>query len=363
MDSSPAPRVSVIVRTKDRPRLLAEALESLRAQTFRDFEVVVVNDGGAEPRPEAEGLSLRVVSTEPPRGRARALNAGLAAARGRFVAYLDDDDLYLPDHLETLERFLSGTDAYGAAFTDVRVDLHTLGEDGRYGASRTLMVYGRSFDRARLLSSNTIPLIGLMHEREIARAAGGFDESFDLYEDWDFLIRLSERTRLHRIPKVTAVYRLRDDGTNATTETPWKSPKSDAARRQVLAKHWPSHTPETQAVLVDTLSKEAEDARHEAAASSARREQELAAERSARSDEVERIGRERDAALVEAGRAREESLLVRADAARQIQASGEREAALAARAAELERTLQAIQGSRAFRLVAPWWRLKAFLRR
>ena len=119
-----SPLVSVIVRTRDRPALLAEALASLRAQTLRDFETIVVADGGE--RPPAELLApapgeggLTLVHRAPPHGRARALNAGLDAARGRFVAYLDDDDLFLPDHLATLARFLAGSDAYRVAYTDV----------------------------------------------------------------------------------------------------------------------------------------------------------------------------------------------------------------------------------------------------
>src|SRR5512141_1405499 len=247
MDTAGTPRVSVIVRTKDRPHLLAEALASLREQTFRDFEVVVVNDGGAKPAAADVGACLRVVDTEPPHGRTRALNTGLRAARGRFVAYLDDDDLYLPPHLETLERFLAGSDTYRAAFTHVRVVRQRLGPDGRYGGDVALLTHDHPFDAGRLLSDNTIPLIGVMHDRELALSIGGFDETFDLYEDWDFLIRLAERTRFHAITEVTAVYRLRDDGTNATIEAPWRGVRSEQARRRVFEKHWTRHSPATQA--------------------------------------------------------------------------------------------------------------------
>jgi hypothetical protein len=353
MDSTGAPRVSVIVRTKDRPQLLREALESLRAQTFRDFEVLVVNDGGARPDLPGEGVaaSVRVLDTQPPHGRTRALNTGLRAARGRFVAYLDDDDVYLPPHLALLERFLAGSDTYRAAYTQVRVVLQSLGGDGRYGDERTIDTYDRPFNAPRLLSSNTIPLIGLMHDRELALAIDGFDESFDLFEDWDFLIRLSDRTRFHPIPEVTAIYRLRGDGSNATTEVPWRSPRSEEARRQILRKHWARHTPETQVALVDAFVAEKERACSDVDA--LRSGQKRAAE------EAGRLTRERD-------EAREEAMLVRADAARQLQAAGERETALAAEAArvpELVKTLDAVHRSLAWRLFTPWWKFKAFLER
>ena len=118
MDTAqPAPRMSVIVRTKDRPELLKEALASLRAQTFTDFETLVVNDG--DPLPEgilapAPGSGVRVVVPPPPGGRSRALNAGLAAARGEWIAYLDDDDLYDPDDEDELKMSREAVEALQA---------------------------------------------------------------------------------------------------------------------------------------------------------------------------------------------------------------------------------------------------------
>jgi hypothetical protein len=370
MAEAGAPRVSVIVRTKDRPRLLAEALESLRAQTFGDFEVLVINDGGVPPAGlPTVGAGLRVVTTASPHGRSKALNTGLQAARGRFVAYLDDDDLWLPNHLEVLERFLSGTDSYRAAYADVRVVMQTLGGDGHYHDARTVTTYDRPFVRARLLSSNTVPLIGLLHDRELGLAVGGFDESFDLYEDWDFLIRLSEKTRFHRLPGVTSVYRLRDDASNATTGTPWQSAASEAARERILRKHWSSHSPATQVALVDSLTDEKEEAR----AVTALVRQELESERAAHAARQHDLERELAetrhsvaAAEARAKEAAEEALLVRADAARQLQAAGERETALAAEAAKvpgLEATLHAVHRSLAWRLFSPWWKLKRIVSR
>lgn len=253
----PEPRVSVIVRTRNRPALLAEALGSLRDQTWRDFEVVVVNDGGAAPSIPADlGVSFTIVDTEEPRGRARALNTGARAARGHYVAYLDDDDLYLPNHLDTLVRFLDGSDQYQAAYTDVEIVEQLLGDDGRYSEKARRSGFGRDFVPGRIQFSNYIPLISLMHRHSLFELVGPFDESFDLFEDWDFMIRLAETTRPHRLRHVTSLYRVRDDGTNAVTASAWGGSAAQSARRRIYEKHWRLHTPETEMATIDGLERE-----------------------------------------------------------------------------------------------------------
>ena len=342
-----SPLVTVIVRTRDRPALLAEALASLRAQTFRDFETLVVADGGARPPDETLGAppgegGLTLLHREPPHGRARALNAGLEAARGRFVAYLDDDDLFLPDHLETLARFLAGSDSYRVAYTDVEQVEQILGADGRYREGRRLVVYGQPFDPHRLLSSNYISLIGLMHAATDLR----YDESFDILEDWDFMIRLAERERFHRLAGITAIYRLRDDQSNATTVTPWHGVEAEAARRKLFDKHWHRHGVASQTALVDSFQNEAWLLR----TARARIAEQLAAE----GERAGLLAADLDIRAQQVARLEAELSAFRGDAARQLQAAGERESALLA-------TLQQIYDSTSWRTLSRWWRLKARL--
>lgn len=346
-----SPLVTVIVRTRDRPALLGEALASLRAQSLRDFETLVVADGGTRPADEVLGAApgeggLTLLHRAPPHGRARALNAGLDAARGRFIAYLDDDDLFLPDHLETLARFLAGSDSYRVAYTDVEQIEQTLGADGRYHEGRRLVVYGQAFDPHRLLSSNYISLIGLMHTATDLR----YDESFDILEDWDFMIRLAERGRFHRLAKVTAIYRLRDDQSNATTVTPWHGVEAEAARRKLFEKHWQRHNVASQTALVDSFQNEAWLLRKERAQIAER----LAADSASAAERIARLEAELSRQAQRAGRAEAELTAFRGDASRQLQAAGEREGALLA-------TLQQIYASTSWRTLSRWWRFKAKL--
>ena len=358
VDLGEAPRVSVLLRTKDRPGFLAEALDSLRRQTFSDFETIIVNDGGPIPAALLEpvpGRAIRVLALPAPGGRTRALNTGLAAARGTYVAYLDDDDLYLPEHLETLVRFLDGSDEYRAAYTSVRQIEQVLGDDGRYRDGREITVYGRPFDAARLLYKNDIPLIGLAHRRALAEEIGGFDETFDQFEDWDFLIRLSARTRFHHLPVVTAVYRLRNDASNITAAQAWHSGDAQTARRRLFEKHAARRSASTEMALVDSLESDTYALRDAAAASRAEAE-------------ALRLGL---AKALAAATAHEAYLLSsRADTAHLAGKSAAREDALAvenvrlqAEAARLSATVDAMNRSLAWRLFTPWWKFKELLKR
>ena len=359
------PRVSVIVRTMDRPGFLAEALGSLREQIFTDFETLVVNDGGSLPESVLEpvpGRYLRVVVPPPPGGRARALNAGLAAARGRHVSYLDDDDLYLPAHLDVLVRALDGDDPCEAAYTAVDQIAQRRGPDGSYHDAEVLFRYGRVFDPNRILFKNDIPLIALMHRRELVEKAGPFDEAFDLFEDWDFLIRLSRVTRPRFVPETTAVYRLRDDGSNATTAAPWRGPAAEAMRAALHRKHGALLTPTAVRALVDGFDEE--NALREGDVRNLRAALAGAQERLVALDEELRAVRAAAArSLREAGERVEELRSVRALAARNLRDAGEREAALAAERDELGRHLAMVHRSLWWRLGTPWWKLKGLLSR
>jgi hypothetical protein len=193
-----------------------------------------------------------------------------------------------------------------------------------------------------LLSSNYISLIGLMHAATDLR----YDESFDILEDWDFMLRLAERGRFHRIAGITATYRVRDDQSNATTVTPWHGVEAEAARRRLFEKHWHRHSVATQTALVDSFQNEAWLLRRQRAEIA-----ELLAAESARASELA-AGLERGSRTIE--RLQADLAAFRADASRQLQAAGERESALLA-------TLQQIYASTSWRTLSRWWRFKAKL--
>jgi GT2 family glycosyltransferase len=199
------PTVSVVVRTKDRPELLRRALASLASQKRLPDEVVVVNDGGADVGDELSRVADRLATvclTFPTcLGRTRAAQAGLEAASGRFVGFLDDDDELLPDHLDVL---LATADRTGARV--VCSDVECLEQSGDGTLRRT--VFEGPPDPIRLRFENTVPLIALLVERDAALAAGGFAPDMPYFEDWDLLLRLAARETIAHCPQVTARYHV-----------------------------------------------------------------------------------------------------------------------------------------------------------
>ncbi|HEX5757658.1 MAG TPA: PIG-L family deacetylase [Thermoanaerobaculia bacterium] len=258
------PRLSVVMRTKDRPALLAQALASLAATPYRRAEVVLVNDGGAPPE-VASGFPLPVVRVdlEGNRGRAAAAEAGVAAATGEFVTFLDDDDLAAPEHLPTLAG-MAAAPGVRVAYTDAAVAVYELGEDGWRCAERRLP-YSRDFDPDLLLLDNYVPFNTLAIERGLFAEVGPFDPELPFFEDWDFLIRLAERAPFHHHRRVTCEYRhFRGGAHHVFGERPRERPDFLAVKARVLAKHATRLTPERLARAVDTLRFEAVTAREDA---------------------------------------------------------------------------------------------------
>lgn len=210
-----SPLVSVITPTKDRPHLLRRALASVAAQTLAEVEVVVVNDGGCDVSgivAEFPDLETQMIVHEHSRERSAARNSGLAAARGRYVAYLDDDDEFLPHHLETLVDAVR-RHGVAVAYTDSRREIRRV-VGGEELTVITDVPYSVDFDRDRLLYENYVPVICVLHEAAcVERVGGGFDGSFPPVEDWEFFLRLSREFDFVHVPVVTSVFGERVDGT------------------------------------------------------------------------------------------------------------------------------------------------------
>jgi LmbE family N-acetylglucosaminyl deacetylase/GT2 family glycosyltransferase len=223
--------VSVIVRTKDRPALLREAVDSIRATGY-PAEIVVVNDGGGKP----EVPDVNLVHLERSRGRSEAMNSGVRAAKSALIAFLDDDDLYYPEHLVTQTSAARATQ-HVAWYTDAVSTFVHLGPSGANETRSRMRIFGEDFDRQQLLVDNYIPLPTLLVRRETFLDLGGFDPAFDLFEDWDFLIRLSQRGTFAHVPRITCEIRHIEGSGSITLESPEGSARFREAKLLVWQKH------------------------------------------------------------------------------------------------------------------------------
>ena len=216
-----APKVSVIVPTFNRPERLEETLRSIAGQTSQDLEIIVVNDNGLDVEhvinrchAEVEIVSLRHGSN---RGLAAARNTGLRHARGRYIAFLDDDDIFLPGHLETLVSFLESS-GHKAAYTDAWCAEEEKAADGTYQVVRRHVPFSKDWDQEGILLQNIMPVLCVLHERTLGIATGEFDEQMTSHEDWDYWIRLSRHCTPVHIQTITCEFRSRKDGTSMTSQ-------------------------------------------------------------------------------------------------------------------------------------------------
>jgi glycosyltransferase involved in cell wall biosynthesis len=184
------PEVSVIIPTYNRAALLREAVASVKAQTYRDFEIVVVDDASTDTTFEALAAwrDVRVLRQAGRRGVAAARNLGVAAARGQWLAFLDSDDLWLPEKLARQMAYLADRPGLSLCQTDETWMRHGV-KVNKPAAHRKVAgrIFAASLERC-MISPSAVVL-----RRRLFEAHGGFDETLPAAEDYDLWLRLSWR--------------------------------------------------------------------------------------------------------------------------------------------------------------------------
>jgi len=208
-------RVSLIIATFNHARFLDAAIDSALAQTLGAVDVIVVDDGSTDDTPAvlARYAGRVRVLRQPNRGLAAARNAGLAAARGTYVAFLDADDVMASTKLAAQLAVLERSPTIGWTYCDVLIE--TVATRTTVTASERFGYGARALDGwlfPELIHGNFIPAIAPMIRRTALDAVGGFDERLTALEDWDMWLRLSLIAEARYTPAVLVTYRIRAGG-------------------------------------------------------------------------------------------------------------------------------------------------------
>jgi glycosyltransferase involved in cell wall biosynthesis len=244
------PVVSIVTPVYETGAALSSALDSVRAQTLGGWEHVIVDDGSTDGSTRgildaaAARPDVTLVRSEN-RGPATARNLGIARARGRYLLFLDADDVLAPAFLARTVPVLDDDPTVGLVHTWVRL------VGGHVGVWKT-----GPFAIPALLARCTVHVTCLVR-RELIDVAGGFDPAFvETGEDWDLWIRLAAAGVVgHAVPEVLAEYR-RSGGSR--DDTARADGGAGAVMRRLLAKHrdlYAAHAPDAIAALFDEVTR------------------------------------------------------------------------------------------------------------
>ena len=204
------PDVSIVITTYNRSLMLPHAIESAR-NAATNAEVIVVDDCSTDNTPDicAQIPDIRYIRLSANRGLAHARNAGIAESTSEFIAFLDDDDLRLPNSIDKQLCAISVDEnialCYGQALIgDARRQLPT-GEIYPLNCPHGDIFW-------ELLEDNFIPMPSVLARKSSLLAAGGFNSDVNMVADWDMWLRLSEHSPVAAVAEPVAIYRKADVG-------------------------------------------------------------------------------------------------------------------------------------------------------
>ncbi len=238
--------ISVVIPTRNRLELLNAALDSVAAQSVRrEIEAIVVNDGGQSVARVISAwenvLPIKLVELDRQVGPAAARNVGIELAEGEYIAFLDDDDLFLPRHLAAGCKLLDSGAAdfvyLGAIVADRRLN-------GRPSNHSEFPLKAYPYDHRFMLVANFIHT-GSVITRNFRHTPVRFDEALPVCEDWDIWIALSETLgyRVAFIDRIETIYHQVPDVVGLVASGQLTSPSQFELARDYIYAKWPSEDP------------------------------------------------------------------------------------------------------------------------
>jgi len=213
------PKISIVTATYNRLAALQRTIRSVLVQSYQNFEMLIVNDCG-------EDISKTVEEFNDPRifcftnaknsGLGYSRNVGMTHSSGKYITFLDDDDIFLLNHLEILTRYLEGT-TFKIVYTDAIRNVQRNNGDGSYTTLTRDIPYSLDFNEDLILIQNLTPVLCVGFDRVLVEEIGNFDIGLAVYEDWDLWIRFSRKYPMLHIPVPTCEFTWREDGTSMSS--------------------------------------------------------------------------------------------------------------------------------------------------
>ena len=209
--AAPNSLVSIICRTIGRPEL-QQALHSVLTQSYSPIEIILVNASKADLSGfDTANTSIKVLNPDKLLSRAEAANHGLDAAKGDYLMFLDEDDWISNNHVQNLLIKLKANLRVKAVYSSAQ-------KTNKEGLPLDY-IFNTDYDHSLLMRDNYIPIHTMLFNSSIVNRGCRFDDRFEIYEDWDFWLQLSQYTDFQHVPDVTAFYRAGgDSGTDIKDE-------------------------------------------------------------------------------------------------------------------------------------------------
>lgn len=204
---SDLPLVSVIISTYNRPKLLKFTLQSLVEQTYQNWEALVVNDGGEGIEGGKNGIPddprIKIFNLPENHERSYCRNFGIEKARGKYLCFIDDDDIFYRHHLELAARTLETLGVqWKVLYTAANIASAKIAGDS-ISIDQVSEGYNYPYDPDRLLVTNYIPILSLLFRAEVLKQGEKFDVEMNCLEDLDLLIRISRLNAFYHLPVIT----------------------------------------------------------------------------------------------------------------------------------------------------------------
>jgi glycosyltransferase involved in cell wall biosynthesis len=253
---------SIITPTYNRAYVLWRGIQSIIAQTETNWEIIVVNDGSTDCTlrllEEFHDERIRVLTTAN-RGPSAARNRGLEIARGEFIAYLDSDNIWHPEFLETMREAIQEANDCVLWYCGQNYTCWERTDRGDWFLISRQIEPGKQYSREEIWQMKGADTNCIVHRRSIIERVGGWDEQCHWGEDWDFFLRvfLEFPERIKWIPHILVEYRqIFGTGADGICGKARENVEEEIRKRRYLLNKW-SHHPDFAAHK--SLNKQAKD--------------------------------------------------------------------------------------------------------